>query len=179
MYKFNLFLSLFNRFVALSVIFSLLVISFSFNIDNEIKKEFGTLYKSTSISDYYNSIANFSYGIINKILESTNIVLSDKTTNQREDEDKKDTAKNKENLAFVKTDNENKIKTAVFQNNCNGSVLCALLNTNFNFNYLLRKFIFRLHMFRFCFITTIFCYFARGNIDIINFNNMIEGNRLV
>ena len=74
MYRFN-FTFLFNKFVAFLLIFSLSVLSFSFSADENVKQEINTLYNATSISDYYKSITNFSYTLINKILESANVIL--------------------------------------------------------------------------------------------------------
>lgn len=176
MYKFNLFLSFFNKTVALLIIFSLLSISFSFNVDKNIKQEFGTLYKSTSISEYYNSIANFSYGVINKILESTNIFIVNKTSqNDREKEGNKNNT-NKNDLYFVKTTTEKELKVSQKFNAYN----FVLTGKQSYIAPLLNKIIFKFHTFKLTCITLLFCYFARDNIgENININNIIGKIRLV
>ena len=174
MYNSNLFVSFFNKSIALSVIFSLLSVSFCFNIDKKFKHEINTLYKSTSICEYYNSLANFSYGIINKILESTNIFLVDKSSqsNNNNKENKKNSEQNK--LYFVKTTTENDLKTSLSKD-FNGFAFSLLCKDS----TLLNNIIFKFHIFKLTCTTILFCYFARGNIDIINFNNIMKENRLV
>ena len=113
MYNFNFCSSLFNRVIALLVTISLLSVSFSFNFDKNIKKEFNVLYEATSVCEYYNTLTNFSYGIINKILESTNIVLTE-ANSQKSNTEKKEKEENNEqnNLYFVKSNNEKEITTS-------------------------------------------------------------------
>ena len=177
MYKVNLFLSFFNKTIALLITFSLLSISFSFNIDENIKQEFGTIYKSTSISEYYNSIANFSYGIINKILESTKIVLVDKTSQNgsKKEENKKSNSQN--DLFFVKTTNETKLGTSKNLDNNNHNI--SLLGEKSCSAPLLSESVFKFHTLKLICITMLFCYFARDGIEDININNIIEKIRLV
>ena len=77
MYNFKLCLSFLNKFVVLLITISLLFVSFSFNFEKNIKQELSNLYEATSVCACYNTITNFSYVIINKILESTKIVLTE------------------------------------------------------------------------------------------------------
>ena len=178
MYKINSFLSVFNKSIALLVTISLLSITVFFNIDENVKQDLNTICKATSISDYYRSVTNFSYNVINKILESTNIFLTNtKTQKENKDTQKKET--NKENLAFVKTDNENKIKVSKFFNNYNFCDFSYLSTAGNNFKFLLNSFFFHIHTLKLSLATMFCCYFARGNIDIINLNNIIKENRLV
>ncbi len=180
MYKINSFLSVFNKSIALLVTISLLSISFAFNMDENVKKELDTLYKSTSICEYYNSITNFSYGIINKILESTKIVLVDKTSqsDKNKEENKKNTEQNK--LYFVKTTNETKVSSSRNLQNSGFSFVSSLISTDNSFNLLLNKNIFKFCIFKLSCIVLLFCYFARDNIgENININNIIKRFRLV
>lgn len=176
MYNNSIFLSFFNKSIALLVIVSLLSISFSFNIDENVKQELNTLYKSTSICEYYNTLTNFSYGIINKILESTNIFLADKTSQSDNNKEESKNSAEQNNLYFVKTTNETKISTSKNINNYNISMLCEQ-------NYstpLLNKIIFKFHTLKLSCITLLFCYFARDSIgENINIINIIKGFRLV
>lgn len=180
MYNFNLCLSFLNKFIALFVTISLLSVSFSFNFDENIKQELNTLYEATSVCEYYNTITNFSYGIINKILESTNIV-STVSSSQKDNTDKKEEKTNKDySLYLLKSSNEKENSNLKIFDHYNFSLFYILLNRNFYFNFLLNNFFFKLHIFKLDTITTFFCYFARGNIDyIINFNNIIRNLRLV
>lgn len=175
MYNNNLFISFFNKCLALLVIFSLLSISFSFNIDETVKQEFGVLYKSTSISEYYNSITNFSYGIINKILESTNINLVSTTSQKNEAENKDKKSSGQKDLYFVKTTTENDLKLSKNFDNCGFS----LLNEKSYSTPLLNKIIFKFYTFKLMCITILFCYFARDNIEDINIINITGKVRLV
>lgn len=177
MYNSNLFVSFFNKSIALLVIFSLLSISFSFNIDENVKQEIDTLYKSTSICEYYNSLAKFSYGVINKILESTNIFLTYKTSQSDNNKEESKKSGEQNNLYFVKTTTENDLKISLSKDLNDYSL--SLLGGESYSTPLLSNIVFKFHMFKLTCITVLFCYFARGNIDIINFNNMIKENRLV
>ncbi len=178
MYKINSFLSVFNKSIALLVIFSILSVTFSFNIDENIKQDLNTICKATSVSDYYRSLTNFSYNIIGKILESTNISLTG-TKTQEENKDTQKKANNKESLTFVKTDNEIKIKAPNLLTNYNFYDFGFIPSTGNNFKFLLNKFFFHIHTLKLSLATMFCCYFARGNIDIINLNNIIKENRLV
>ena len=175
MYKFNLFLSFFNKTIALLITFSLLSISFSFNIDKNIKQEFGTLYKSTSICEYYNSIANFSYGVINKILESTNIFLIDRTSKNDTNKEESKKSNNQNDLYFVKTTTEKELKVSEKVGDYNFSLLGNGSYSALLLNDIISKF----HTLKLSCITMIFCYFARDSIGDININNIIGKVRLV
>ena len=178
MYKINSFLSVFNKSIALLVTISLLSISVFFNIDENIKQDLNTICKATSISDYYRSVTKFSYNIIGKILESTNISLTG-TRTQKENKDTQKKAANKETLTFVKTDNENQIKVSKLLTNYNFYDFSFIPSTGNNFKFLLNKNFFHIHTLKLSLATMFCCYFARGNIDIINLNNIIKENRLV
>ena len=175
MYNSNLFVSFFNKSIALLVIFSLLSISFSFNIDENVKQEIDTLYKSTSICEYYNSLAKFSYGVINKILESTNIFLTDKTSQSDNNKEESKKSGEQNNLYFVKTTTENDLKVSKNVNNCSVS----LLNENSYSTPLLNNIIFKFHTFKLTCITILFCYFARDSIGENIINNITGKIRLV
>ena len=174
MYRFN-FTFLFNKFVTFVLIFSLSVLSFSFSADENIKQELNTLYNATSISDYYNSITNFSYTLINKILESANVVLTEKSSKKRNDNKQNKTTKEK--FDFVKLNTEKEIK---FLNNHSSVFYNILFDTYIFFYDLPINVIPNLYDFGSFYIKTDYCYFARGNIeDIININNTVKENRLV
>ena len=175
MYKFNSFLSLLNKSIALLITFSLLSISFSFNIDETVKQEFGMLYKSTSISEYYNSITNFSYGIINKILESTKINLVPTATQKDNAENKENKSTGQKDLYFVKTTTENDLKVSRNVNDCSVS----LLNENSYCTPMSNNIIFKFHTFKLTCITILFCYFARDSIGENIINNITGKVRLV
>ena len=180
MYNFKWCSLFLNKFITLLVTISLLSVSFSFNFEENIKQELNTLYEATSVCEYYNAITNFSYGIINKILESTNIVLTEKTTqkNNAEKKDQKDSTKN--NLYFVKSTNEKELNNSKFLNNYNFYSSHILLNREIYFIVALNKIIVKFHIFKLSHVKTIFCYFARGNIDsILNITNRIKMLRLV
>ena len=174
MYRFN-FTFLFNRLVTFVLIFSLSVLSFSFTTDENVKQEINTLYNATSISEYYNSITNFSYTLINKILESANVVLTEKSSKKRNDNKQNKTTKEK--LDFVKLNSEKEIK---FLNN-HSSVFYNILFDTYTFFYdLAINVVPNLYDFNSFYIKTNCCYFARGNIEnIININNIAIENRLV
>ena len=155
--------------------FSLLSISFSFNIDENIKQEFGTLCKSTSICEYYNSIANFSYGVINKILESTKINLVATPTQKDKDENKDKKSSSQKDLYFVKTTTEKELKVSEKIGDYNFYLLSKESYSAPLLNELISKF----HIFKLSCITLLFCYFARDSIGDININNIIGKVRLV
>lgn len=179
MYNIKFYFLFINRFVALLLTISLLSISFSFNFDKNIKQEFNTLYKATSVCEYYTTLTNFSYGIINKILKSVNMVSKDETCSQKNKTEKKDT-KNSDSsdLYFVQLTNEKEANHIM--NFSNFSPFYSLLNSNICFAFLLNKIFFKFHIFELNCIQTFFHYFARGNIEgNILINNLLIENRLV
>jgi len=179
MYNFDFCSSFFNKIVVLLITISLLSVSFSFNFDKNTKQELNDLYKATSVCEYYNAITNFSYGIINKILKSTDIISTNDDFSQKEDTPEKATKEfNSTDLCFVQLTNEEGIK---FLKNFNTFYFfCPLLDTYFSFNLLLNKIFFKFHIFELSCIQTFFHYFARGNIEEnILINNILMENRLV
>lgn len=179
MYNIRFYFLFINRFIALLLTISLLSVSFSFNFDKNIKQEFNTLYKATSVCEYYNAVTNFSYGIINKILKSANMVSKDETCSQSNNAEKKDTKNNnRSDLCFVQLTNERETNHTI--NFSNFSSFYSLLNSNIRFDFLLNKIFLKFHIFELSCIPTFFHYFARGNIEdnILN-NNLLTGNRLV
>ena len=170
MYRINLFIPLFNKIIVYMIIFSLLSVSFSFNIHENIKQELNDLYKATSVCEYYNTITNFSYGIINKILESTNIVLTNSTKNNNER--KENNTKRVNYLDFVQPKNEHNIKNfKSINNNFINKLLYCFNENNYFQKSILIKYIYNSKTFMLMFYK--FYYYARGNIeDIINFNNI-------
>lgn len=180
MYNFNLCSSFLNKLIVFVITISLLSVSFSFSFDENIKQELNTLYEATSFCEYYNTITNFSYDIINKILESANIVSTLSSSQKDNTDNKEKNSKKDYNLYLLKTANERETNNLKILNYYNFSLFYILLDRNFYFNSLLSKFFFKLHVFKLNTITTFFCYFARGNIDyIIKFNNIIINLRLV
>ncbi|MBQ3942696.1 MAG: hypothetical protein II669_00075 [Elusimicrobia bacterium] len=178
MYKFGLFLSFINKSIALLIIFALLSVSFSFNINANIKEEFNSLYKTTSISEYYNSIANFSYGIINKILESTKIVLKD-TASKNSSKGKKNNTKQNNKIEFVKVENEKELK-AVNTFSDNDLSFVYTFGSSTKIMNILKTFVLDFYTLFLNKQNLLFCYFPRGNIDTnININSIIEEIRLV
>ena len=180
MYNFNLCSSFFNKFISIFLTISLLSVSFSFYFDENIKRELNILYEATSVCEYYNTITNFSYGIINKILESTNINLTE-TTSQKNNTDKKENNKNEQNsLYFVKTGSEKEIRDSNKISNYNTlQSNIFLINNNNCFNFLLENVTYNLYTFKLICITFFLCYCARDNIEDININNIIRKVRLV
>ena len=178
MYNLSFCSSFFNKIIALLLTVSLLSVSFSFNFDKGIKQELNALYEATSVCEYYNTLTNFSYGIINKILESTNIVLTE-TSSQKDKTENKDQKNNKQNdLYFVKSTNEKEINHLKSFNTI--PFFNTLLNKNICFNFLLNKNIFNFLIFQLSCTMTFFCYFARRSIDDnIIINNILIKNRLV
>lgn len=179
MYNFKLCLSFLNKFVVLLITISLLFVSFSFNFEKNIKQELSNLYEATSVCACYNTITNFSYVIINKILESTKIVLTEETSQKsdnKKEEQKNDT---QNNLYFVKSTNEKEINNLKNLNYFKFYLSDILLNTKICFVFVLSTVIFKLNLFKLNTVKTIFCYFARGNIDSINIINNIKRFRLV
>ena len=179
MYNFGFCSSFFNKIVVSLITISLLSVSFSFNFDKNIEQEFNTLYKATSVCEYYNTITNFSYGIINKILKSANMISTDVVSSQKSNEEKKDTKNNNpSDLYFVQLTNEKEANHIM--NFSNFSSFYSLLNSNICFNLLLNKIFFKFHIFELSCIQTFFHYFARGNIEgNILINNLLIENRLV
>ena len=177
MYNFKLFPSLFNKIIIFFMIISLLSLSFSFNFDKNIKQELNTLYEATSFCEYYNSITNFSYSIINKILESTNIVL-EKGFPQKNKDTNNNSNKDKKTLDFVQL-NKQQEKSNLKNFVSNDLVCYGLLQLNNKITYFYKILIFELHILQLVIIGLFFCYFARRNIDEnIILNNILE-NRLV
>ncbi len=180
MYNFNRCSSFLNKFITLLVTISLLSVSFSFNFEENIKQELNTLYEATSVCEYYNAITNFSYDIINKILESTNIALTEKSTQKNGAEKKNQKSSTKNNLYFVKSANEKELNNSSFFNHYKFYSSDILLNKEIYFVFTLNKIIIKFHIFKLSRVKTIFCYFARGNIDsILNITNKIKLLRLV
>lgn len=175
MYRFN-FILLFNKFISLLLIFSLSVLSFSFSADENIKQEIGVLYSATSISNYYNSITKISYNLINKILESANVVVN-VTSSQKEKNKKEQKNKNNKNLDLLKLNAEKEIKLS---DTYHSSFYTVLFDAHIFSYQTVSGSVRNLFVYGLFYIKTSFCYFARGNIDnIININNIMEGNRLV
>ena len=178
MYKFNSFLSLLNKSIALLITFSLLSISFSFYFDENIKRELNILYEATSVCEYYNTITNFSYGIINKILESTKIVLKDTASKNSSKEKKNDTKQNNK-IEFVKVENEKELK-AVNTFSDNDLSFVYTFGSSTKIMNILKTFVLDFYTLFLNKQNLLFCYFPRGNIDTnININSIIEEIRLV
>lgn len=179
MYNFSLCSSFLNKFVVLAVTISLLFVSFSFSFEKNIKQELSNLCEATSVCACYNTITNFSYGIINKILESTKIVLTEENSqkNNNEKEEQKNDTQN--NLYFVKSTNEKEINNLKNFNYFKFYLSDILLNKKICFVFVLSTVIFKFNLFKLNTVKTIFCYFARGNIDSINIINNIKRFRLV
>lgn len=184
MYDFILYSCFLKKFITLLLTITLLSVSFSFNFDKNITQELNTLYEATSVCEYYNTITNLSYSIINKILESTNINLTTSVSQRNEMEKKEKEEKeqsNKYNLYFVKTTFEKEVKYSKIFNNYKFSIQnILLLNKLFYFNLLSSKFLFTDNIFKLSYIAVFFCYLARDNIEgNLNINNIIREVRLV
>ena len=180
MYNFNLYSLFFNKLISLLVTISLLSVSFFFYFDENIKQELNILYEATSVCEYYNTITNFSYGIINKILESTNITLTETASTQNNTDKKEKTNNEQNNLYFVKSTNEKEISESKKINDYNAIVSNIFLINTTQLNILLKNFTYHFCTFKLiCIIIILFCYFARNNIESININNIIKKVRLV
>jgi hypothetical protein len=158
---------------------SLLSVSFSFSFDKNVKEKLNILYEATSVCEYYNTLTNLSYGIINKILESTKITLTEKTSQKDNTEKKEKENSNQNNLYFVNSTNEKEINSSKKINNYNFPSLNVFFNDNTGFNFLINNFVYRIYTFKLTCITLLLCYFARDNIDDININKIIKKVRLV
>lgn len=175
MINLNYLSSLLNKTVSFLLALSLLAATFSFAADENVKQDFSILYKATSICEYYSSLANFSYEMIDKVLKSANINLSYSSTKTNSTNNKK---KNKQNTRFdfVEPNNENDIKNLKSVNLYYGSVL--FFENSFKI-YTLENIISINNIFVLLFLFFGFCYFARGNIeDNIKFYKKIK-DRLV
>lgn len=178
MYNLGVCSSFFYKIVSFLLTVSLLSVSFSFSFDENIKQKLNDLYKATSVCEYYNTITNFSYGIINKILESTKINLTEETTTQKNNTEKKE-SNNQYNLYFVNSTNEKEINNSKKINNYNFSSLNVFCSSNEDFGFSLNQFVYRIYMLNLTCITLLLCFFARDNIDDININRIIKKVRLV
>ena len=179
MYNFKLYSSFLNKFVALLVTISLLFVSFSFNFEKNIKQELSNLYEATSVCACYITITNFSYGIINKILESTKIVLTKENSQKSDNEKEEQKSNTQNNLYFLKSTNEKELNSLKSFNYFKFYLSDILLNTKICFAFVLSTITFKLNLFKLNTVKTIFCYLARGNIDCINIINNIKRFRLV
>ena len=180
MYNFSLYSSFLNKFIALFVTITLLFVSFSFRFEANLKQELNNLYEATSVCEYYNTITNFSYGIINKILESTNINLTTPVSQNDKAGKKEEPKNNQDNLYFVKSTNERESANIKTFNYSNIYLYDILLSQNIYSSMLLNKIFLKFHIFKISHIPTIFCYLARGNIDdIIKINNILKDIRFV
>ena len=173
MYNFNYCLTFFNKIIIWLVTISLLSVSFSFNFDGKIKQELNTLCEATSISDYYNTLTNLSYGIINKILESTNISLAEKVSQENNTEKEEEKSNTQNNLYFVKSTNEKEVTNSIKFNYYKFYLSDMLSVKNISFILSLNKIFLKFQNIGFIYIKNAFCYFARGNIDGILINNNI------
>ena len=113
-------------------------------------------------------------------MESTNINLTE-TTSQKNNTDKKENNKNEQNsLYFVKTGSEKEIRDSNKISNYNTlQSNIFLINNNNCFNFLLKNLTYNLYTFKLIYITFFLCYCARDNIEDININNIIRKVRLV
>ena len=109
MYNLKFCSSFFYKVVSFLLTISLLSVSFSFSFDENVKQKLNDLYEATSVCEYYNTITNFSYGIINKILESAKITLTETAAQKDNTEKKEKENNNQNNLYFVKSTNEKEI----------------------------------------------------------------------
>lgn len=178
MHMFNLSVSLFKKFITLLICVSILSMVSVFDVEENIKNEINTLCKATSISDYYNTITNFSYSLISTLLESTKIVIDNTKQNQNDNKNNKTDEKNKTSFIFVQSSNKN-LKSSQFAKNISFNNVILIPGT-FK-NYLFQKYIFYIHTVVLIFMLLIFCYFARGNIEENKNINMNMGiiNHLV
>ncbi len=171
----NRFSLISNKLISFLLAFSLLAATFSFASDENIRQEFSLLYKATSICEYYNSVTNFSYEVISKVLKSANVNLtcsSAKAKNSKKEKQNKTNSR----LDFVQPNNENILKTFKSADSFDNILF---FNNNFKFSRsedisFINSFITLLFM-----VLLNFCYFARGNIDNIKFYNKTVKNRLV
>ncbi len=178
MYNLKICSSFFYKIVSFLLTISLLSVSFSFSFDENIKQKLNNLYEATSVCEYYNTITNFSYGIINKILESTKITLNEQSPQKNNTEKKEKESNQQNNLYFVKSTNEKEINNSKKISNYNFPSLNVFFSGNTDFNFLINNFVYRIYTFKLTCITLLLCYFARDNIDE-NINKIIKKVRLV
>ena len=173
---YNFYSSLLNRIISFLLAFSLLAVTFTFAVDENVKQEFSVLYRATSICEYYNSLTNLSYDIINKVLKSANVNISFANTKTNTTKNKKTNKKNSR-FDFVQPNNENSIKNLTAQKLSLTNIVFVPDNLKF---YSIENYTLVNNIFILFFILLSFCYFARGNIDDnINFYNRTKENRLV
>ena len=170
MINLNCLSSLYNKTISFLLALSLLAATFSFAADDKIKQEFSALYKSTSICEYYNSMTKFSYGIISKVLKSSNINFAYTSKKTENSKDKKQSKKNNR-FDFVQSNNESDLKIFKSMNLLYGSIFFS--GNNFKFHSSDNT-VFINNIIVLLFIFFGFCCLARGNIDNdIKFYNKI------